>query len=239
MAGIPLQLAPLYRARAHHVAFLDVPELTYASVQGTGAPEGADFADAVQALFAVSYGAHFLLRKRAGAAPGLLPLEAQWWVEAPDQLELVGRVAAGKASPAQLRRVDWHWQAMIALPPPITPRLAAQAAAQARQRELPGLRRLRWVTWTEGWCGQVLHVGPYEEVWPAIEELHGAIAAAGHRPRGRHHEIYLGDPRRIAPDRLRTILRQPVEPAPADGFDRDPPGGQSGSGTGPALRAGT
>lgn len=222
MSGIPQRLAPLYRARAHNVAFLDVPELTFASVRGAGGPESTAFTDAVQALFAVSYGAHFLLRKRAGSAPGLLPLEALWWVDSPEQLELLRRVATGAASPAQLRRLEWHWQAMIALPPPVTPALVTQVVDQAQQRELPALGRLRCIDWAEGWCGQLLHVGPYAEEGPTIVRLHRAIAAAGHRPRGRHHEIYLGDPRRTAPDRLRTILRQPVEPVDppeADGFE--------------------
>jgi hypothetical protein len=96
---------------------------------------------------------------------------------------------------------------------PIDADLVAAALTQARAKKpAPGLDRLAYQRWTEGRCAQLLHVGPYADEGPSIARLHQAITAAGHRPRGRHHEIYLGDPRRSAPDKLRTILRHPIEP---------------------------
>jgi hypothetical protein len=103
---------------------------------------------------------------------------------------------------------------MIMQPDPIDADLLSEALAQARAKKgLPALDRLRHERWTEGRCAQTMHVGPYSAEAPSIERLHQAIAEAGYVPRGRHHEIYLGDPRRSAPDRLRTIIRQPVQPA--------------------------
>ena len=84
---------------------------------------------------------------------------------------------------------------------------------QASAKSVPSVDRLRFLRWEEGLCAQVLHTGPYAAEGPSVVRLHKGIAAAGYRPRGHHHEIYLADPRRSAPEKLRTILRQPVEPA--------------------------
>jgi hypothetical protein len=121
-------------------------------------------------------------------------------------------VALGLAM-ADTDRARWHWQAMIMQPPPIDAGMIAGAVAQAREKKpSAGLARLRYQRWAEGRCAQVLHIGRYADEGPSIARLHQAIASAGYRPHGRHHEIYLGDPRRSAPERLRTILRQPVQP---------------------------
>jgi hypothetical protein len=105
---------------------------------------------------------------------------------------------------------------MIMQPDPIDVDMVAAALAQARAKKPgPGLERLRYQRWAEGRCAQLLHVGPYAGEGPSIARLHQAIAAAGYRARGRHHEIYLGDPRRSAPEKLHTILRHPFEPQPA------------------------
>ena len=191
-----------------------VPELGYLLVEGRGAPEGPEFAAAVQTLYAVSYGVHFLVKKERGDAPKVMPLEALWWVDEAQQQEVVAAVALGRATMADSARERWRWQAMIMQPGPVDAAAVARALQRARGKQPPpALDRLRFERWEEGRCAQVLHVGPYAEDGPTIVRLHEGIAAAGYRPRGRHHEIYLGDPRRSAPDKLRTILRQPVEPA--------------------------
>ena len=100
---------------------------------------------------------------------------------------------------------------MIMQPPPIDSAVIATAIDQARAKGLAAAGRVRFELWTEGLCAQVLHIGPYADEAPTVDRLHAAIESAGLRPRGRHHEIYLGDPRRAAPEKLRTILRQPVE----------------------------
>jgi hypothetical protein len=202
----------LYKVGKRAVDFVDVPELAFAVVDGRGAPEDPDFAAAVQALYAVSYGAHFLVKKERGEAPRVMPLEALWWVD-PDERDIVEAVVAGTATLADTDRHRWAWRAMIVQPDPVDEATIDKAVGQARAKKpSPALDRLRFERWTEGRCAQVLHIGPYADEGPSIVRLHEGIAAAGYRPRGRHHEIYLGDPRRSAPDKLRTIVRQPVEP---------------------------
>ncbi|HEU4422603.1 MAG TPA: GyrI-like domain-containing protein [Pilimelia sp.] len=209
-------ITDLHRVRKGVVDIVDVPEFGYLMIDGVGAPEGDAFTAAVQALYAVSYGVRFMVKKAYGDAPKVMPLEAQWWVDDPSQQEIIAAVAAGQGSMAQTDRQRWQWRAMIAQPEPIDASLVADAAAQARvKKDLAALDRLRYERWTEGRCAQMLHVGPYAEEGPSIARLHAGIAAAGFRPRGRHHEIYIGDARRSAPEKLRTILRQPVEPSTA------------------------
>ncbi len=202
----------LYKARKGTVDIVDVPALSFLLIEGEGDPAGGEFAEAVQALYTISYGAHFLVKKERGAATHVMPLEALWWVDDPGQQHIVTEVALGGASMADTDRGLWRWQAMIMQPEPIDEDAVARSIERAREKNLPALDKARFVVWNEGRCAQTLHVGTYATEGPTIALLHTEIAAAGYRPRGRHHEIYLGDPRRTAPERLRTILRHPVEP---------------------------
>jgi hypothetical protein len=213
MATIATSYESLLKVGKGVVDIVDVPEFGFAAVTGTGEPGGAEFTAAVQALYSVSYGAHFALKKLTGQAPRVMPLEGLWWVDDPAQQDIVAAVARGEATMADTERGSWRWQAMIMQPEPIgAEQIAAAAAEAAGKKDLPGLGRLRYIRWAEGRCAQLLHIGPYAAEAPSIVRLHDAIAAAGYRPRGRHHEIYLGDPRRSAPEKLRTIIRHPVEP---------------------------
>jgi hypothetical protein len=200
----------LYRPRRDSVEFVDVPELAFLSADGQGAPEGPEFSAAVQALYSVSYAAHFLVKKAFGEAPRVMPLEGLWWVA---ESQDAGPASAGPGDWLHTPRDEWHWSAMIMQPDPVDEAVVAEAMAQARAKDLAALDRVALRRWTEGLSAQVLHVGPYAAEAASIQRLHRAIEESGHRPRGRHHEIYLGDPRRSAPEHLRTILRQPVEPA--------------------------
>ena len=214
MTAVATSYESLLKARKGEVDFVDVPEFGFAAVTGSGAPEGPEFAGALQALYAVSFGAHFRLKKQAGEAPRVMPLEALWGVGDPGQQDIVTAVALGRTTMADTDRDCWRWQAMIMQPEPIDAELIAAVLAEARRKKpAPGLSRVRYLRWAEGRCAQLLHVGPYAAEAPSIAALHEAITAAGCRPRGHHHEIYLGDPRRSAPAKLRTILRHPVEPA--------------------------
>jgi hypothetical protein len=213
VTDLAISFESLLKVRKGAVSFVDVPEFGFVTVAGRGAPGGAEFTDALQALYTVSYGAHFLVKKEQGHAPRVMPLEALWWVDDPDQQDIVAAVASGQATMADTDRDLWRWQAMIMQPAPIDADVVGRALAQAlRNKPAPGLARLVYLRWAEGRCAQLLHIGPYAAEGPAIVRLHDSMAAAGYRPRGRHHEIYLGDPRRSAPEKLRTILRHPVGP---------------------------
>ncbi len=215
MSETAISFESLLKVLKGGVEFVDVPEFGFAVVTGTGAPGGTEFTQALQALYSVSYGTHFLIKKQRGRAPKVMPLEALWWVDGPGQQDILAAVALGQATMADTDRDCWRWQAMIMQPDPIDADVVAEALAQAQAKKPgPGLGRLRYQRWAEGRCAQLLHVGSYADEGPSIVRLHQAIAAGGYRPRGRHHEIYLGDPRRSTPEKLRTILRHPVEPQP-------------------------
>jgi hypothetical protein len=213
--GDPL-IDGLYVARRGTVEFVDVPELGFVAVDGEGPPGGDAFRNAIQALYSVSYGAHFALKKSSGAAPRVMPLEALWWVEGAAAQATMRRIAAGEASMVDSDRDQWRWRAMIVQLPPIGPALTEQAITDARTKKgIAALDVLHYMRWAEGPSAQIMHVGPYASEQTTLVALHQAIADSGMRPRGRHHEIYLGDPRTSAPAKLRTILRQPVGPAPS------------------------
>lgn len=191
----------LYRA-TRRPAFVQVPEMAFVLVDGAGDPNTSqEFTDAIQVLYSVSYTLKFGLKKETGLVYRVGPVEALWWAE--DSAELpIGR------------KEDWHWTALIAQPDEVTEDRFDRACAEAgRRRELPALRRIRLDRFEEGLAAQVMHVGPYAAEAPTIAALHAFIDAHGYAFDGRrqkHHEIYLGDPRRSAPEKLRTIIRQPV-----------------------------
>jgi hypothetical protein len=111
----------------------------------------------------------------------------------------------------QRDRDAWNWPMLIAVPDAVTAgEVRAAAEAAARKRELPAAPLLRLERLHEGLAAQIMHVGPYADEAPTIEGLHAWVAAQGYELRGRHHEIYLGDPRRTAPERLKTVIRHPV-----------------------------
>jgi hypothetical protein len=229
MSGDPV-IDALYKVRKGTVDFVDVPELRFVVVEGSGAPGCDAFSGAVQALYSVSFGAHFALKDATGEAPHVMALEALWWVDGDDAQSTMARIAAGEASMDESDREQWRWRAMIMQPPPIDGAMIDQAITEAlAKKPIAALNLVRYERWTEGPSAQIMHVGPYSTEQVSVVALHKAIADSGLRPRGRHHEIYLGDPRRSAPEKLRTILRQPVEPglsallAPRAGPDDDRP----------------
>ena len=194
-------LTELYRARATP-ELVDVPELSFLMIDGRGDPNASvRFQEAVQALHSVSYTLKFAL-KRAGAADYRIgPLEGLWW-------------AADMRSFVTDDKSAYEWTLMIRQPDEVTPPLVERAAAEVAERKrLPAARDLRLERFAEGRAAQVLHLGPYAAEGPTIERLHAFIRENGLRMREKHHEIYLGDPRRATPERLKTILRQPVREA--------------------------
>jgi hypothetical protein len=192
------ELRELYSA-GREPALVEVPELSFLMIDGHGDPNTApEFAAAVQALYDIAYGAKFALKAAGGADYRVMPLEGLWWV--PEMAEFT---TAGKSS--------WYWTAMIAQPDEVSAELVEEARARAAiRRPSEALDLVRLERFREGLSAQMMFVGPYAAEGLAIEQLHAFIAGEGLTRAGRHHEIYLGDPRRTAPERLRTIIRQPV-----------------------------
>ena len=178
--------------------------MPFLMIDGSGDPNTSqDFQDAIQALYSVSYTLKFALKKSGGPQFRVMPLEALWWTDADGRLDVDSKSA-------------WSWTAMIRQPDFATEEMIDDAKRQAvTKRSLPALARLRFERFEEGLSAQVMHVGPYAEERPTIERLHAFIAEQACEPSGKHHEIYLGDPRRSAPEKLRTIIRQPVRRNPA------------------------
>lgn len=194
-------LKPYYTASAAKPALVDVPALNALMVDGTGDPNGAVFQEAVGTLYSVAYTLKFALKKNKGVDYPVMALEGLWWADDP-------------ASFLNGERDKWRWTVLIVLPDVVTKKdVAASVAAVKAKAKFPRFPEVRFERFAEGKAAQVMHVGPYAAERATIEGLHRFIAESGYRLRGAHHEIYLGDPRRAAPEKLRTIIRQPVAKA--------------------------
>jgi hypothetical protein len=141
------------------------------------------------------------------------PLEALWWADDQSELATVDALRHDDGRWSEADRESWRWRAMIMQPPPVTDALAAAVLpGTIEKKRLTAGARVRFEAFTEGLAAQTLHIGPYADEAVTLGRLHRYIDEHGYRPVGRHHEIYLGDPRRSAPERLCTILRHPVAP---------------------------
>lgn len=192
------ELKHLYAPTAKAVAEVDVPRLRFLMIDGQGDPNTSPaYAEAVEALFSVSYTAKFMLKRGRGIDYAVMPLEGLWWAD-------------DHAVFASDDRAKWRWTMMILQPDVVEDAVLEAAMAQVRgKKPLAALERLRLEPFAEGRCAQVLHVGPFSEEGPTIERLHAFIAERG-RLAGKHHEIYLSDVRRADPAKWRTIIRQPM-----------------------------
>ena len=195
----PAPREALYRARLGRPELVRVPETGFVMIDGRGDPNSSpEYSEAIQALYAASYTLKFALKKTTGFDYRVGPLEGLWWAD-------------DMADFSVARKSDWIWTMMIAQPDAVTnERFAAARDAAARKKALPALARTRLVRFTEGLCAQVLHVGPFSAEAPTIAALHAFIRSQGFDLSGKHHEIYLSDPRRSAPEKWKTIIRQPV-----------------------------
>lgn len=177
-----------------------VPPLVYLQIDGEGDPNTAPaYTEAVEALFSLSYAVKFASKKDLGRDYVVGPLEGLWTAE----------------DPAAFVRRDkdaWSWTLMVLQPDWLTDAFVADVAeVTVRKKGLPALDRVRFATYDEGDAVQVLHVGSYDDEAPTLARLHDEyLPEHGLTFNGPHHEIYLSDVRRTAPEKLRTVLRQPV-----------------------------
>jgi hypothetical protein len=203
MAKIDLlkQLKPLYQPSAKEVTQVDVPALQFLMINGEGDPNTSPaYAQAVEALFSVSYTVKFSLKKGPLAIDyGVMPLEGLWWADD------LSSFASGDKS-------KWKWTLMVLQPEFVTPDLVQAAIAEVlrKKKSLVAATLLRLESFTEGPCAQILHVGPFSTEGPTIQKVHDFIQARGQQLAGKHHEIYLSDIRRADPAKWKTILRQPM-----------------------------
>lgn len=181
---------------------VDVPTFMYVMIDGTGDPNTSDwFQTATGALYATAYGLKFASKER-GRDFTVMALEGLWWADRPEVFVLD-------------RRSEWLWTLMIMQPEWITEDMVAKTIALSVDKKkitVDVAEKVRFESLDEGKAAQILHLGPYSEEHPTIEKLHTFIDAEGFKLRGKHHEIYMSDPRRVAPEKIKTIIRHPVEP---------------------------
>ena len=190
----------MYRQPAGKISVIEVPPQQYLMVDGFGDPNNSKlFQDAIEALYGLSYTLKFMLKKQGRTDYGVMPLEGLWWTE-------------DMANFSVEKRDAWLWTLMILQPSFITNTDVEEARKQLMaKKEVILLSKVRLETMNEGKCAQILHVGPFSEEPPTIERLHQYINENGYTLRGKHREVYLSDMRRTAPEKLKTIIRQPVD----------------------------
>lgn len=169
----------------------------YLTVSGTGGPQGAEFQGKLGALYGCAYTIKFTQKRTRGRDFKVGVLEGLWW------FGKSGAFAAGKAAR------DWRWKLLIRVPEFVTPR-DLHAALETIKEKRGTAEKVALETIREGRSVQMLHVGAYRDEPRTVAAMDELVRAKGLHYRGAHHEIYLSDPRRVPPERLRTILRHPV-----------------------------
>jgi len=191
----------LYSPSAKEFCLVDVPTLQYIVIDGHGDPNTSPaYSDAIQSLYAVAFAVKFGSKKSLGRDYTVGPLEGLW--RSPDMTAFARR-----------DKGQWEWTMMISQPAWITEDMVEAGREQtARKKQMPRLDDVRLVTLTEGRSVQILHIGSYDDEAPTLHRLHTEyLPDNGLTFNGDHHEIYLSDPRRTAPAKRKTILRQPVK----------------------------
>jgi hypothetical protein len=192
------------RARVDRVRWLKIPARRYLAIDGTDAPGSAEFRDAIATLYPVAYTLHFALKGRDVEAP-VGALQGVYW--------LGGRTPSGAVEfrGAMDGRGAWRWRLLLPIPDAATSEEIETAIRAVRaKKEPPRIDELWVLAWEEGSVGQIIHLGPYANEPATIAGLDRAIAEAGLHSRGIHHEIYLSDPNRSRPEKMRTLLRHDV-----------------------------
>jgi hypothetical protein len=191
----------LYNPSAKKPELILVPPLQYLMIDGKGNPNiSQEYRHAIATLFPLSYALKFALKKEQGIDYSVMPLEGLWWGTPQDMTSF-----------SDQDKEKWSWTAMIMQPDWVTPDLFNQiVASQGKKKDLPALEKVRFESLDEGWAVQMMHIGPYEAEETTSLAIHNYAHTQGYSLRGHHHEIYLKDPSRTAPDKLKTILRQPV-----------------------------
>ncbi|MBP17706.1 MAG: hypothetical protein CMQ21_02320 [Gammaproteobacteria bacterium] len=189
-----------YAAKRNQFAVLDVPKMQYLKIDGHGDPGESEYALAVEALFPVAFSLKFLSKKLLDKDYVVPPLEGLWWAEDMETFT------------TRRDKSQWDWTSMIMTPDWITLDMFEQTCKEVSRKKSPeSLDKLRLESLDEGACVQTLHLGSFEDVGPVLDKMHNEfIPQNGLSMRDRHHEIYLSDFRRVSPEKLRTILRQPV-----------------------------
>ena len=195
------ELKHLYNPSRKEFTIVEVPAMAFLMVDGHGDPNTAQaYKDAIEALYAVAYKVKFVSKKTLGKDYVVPPLEGLWWAEDMETFS------------TRRDKSAWDWTMMIMQPEWIAQEMVEGAIQQvAKSKSLPALPKLRLETYDEGLSVQIMHIGSYDDEAPTLARMHDEfIPAHGYVMAGKHHEIYLSDARKVAPEKLRTVLRQPI-----------------------------
>jgi len=194
------ELKHLYNPSAKEVTIVEVPRMNFLMIDGQGDPNTSqEYKDAVEALFSLSYTLKFMTKKTNAVDYAVMPLEGLWWVDDMSRFSAKNKNA-------------WKWTSMIMQPEQITKDSVAKALEEIKKKKkLPALSRIRFESFHEGKSAQILYIGPFSDEGPTIQKIHEIIRKNEGTLEGKHHEIYLSDPRKVAPERMKTILRQPMK----------------------------
>jgi hypothetical protein len=195
------ELKHLYLPSSKAFSVVDVPAMRYLMIDGHGDPNTEQsYKDAVEALYVVAYKLKFTSKKALDRDYVVPPLEGLWWAEDMQSFTTMWD------------KSTWDWTMMITQPSWVTGEMVADVVKEvAAKKDLPALPKLRFETYHEGLAVQVMHIGSYDDEAPTIHRMHHEFMPEnGYEPTGKHHEIYLGDPRKVTPEKLKTVIRQPV-----------------------------
>lgn len=198
------ELKQFYRASAKKVVKVTIPSMYFLTIDGKGEPGSVSHQQAIEALYSVSYTLKFMIKKSAAEIDyGVMPLEGLWWADNMNDF-------------IDDNKENWIWSMKIMQPPLVDEALVKLAIEQVKaKKNLPALPLLCYEAFDEGLTAQTLHVGPFSEEGPTVQRVHEFIHQQGNALSGKHHEIYLTDIRRAAPENWKTIIRQPMTISPA------------------------
>ncbi len=196
------EMKDIYSGSAKAVTIVDVPAMNFLMIDGEGDPNTSlEYKNAVEALYSVAYTLKFMVKKEQEIDYGVMPLEGLWWMDDMTKFSIDSKN-------------KWKWTSLIMQPEFITQEMVHKAQEQAaKKKELPSIDKMKYKNFKEGITVQILHIGPFAAEGPTIKKLHDFARSNGYTFDGRkqkHHEIYFNDPRRVNPEKMKTIIRQPV-----------------------------
>ena len=193
------EMKHLYNPSKKEPIIVDVPPMNYLMLDGHGNPNNNPlFQDAVSSLYPLAYGLKFAIKKLQGINYGVMPLQGLWWTENMEEFSTDDKS-------------NWDWTVMIMQPKWVDEALIKEIHHQVKTKKNPPLiDKIRFEKYTEGTVVTLLHIGPFSEEGPNIARMHAYGKDQGYELSGKHHEIYLTDLTKTAPERMKTVLRQPI-----------------------------
>lgn len=195
------QWKDFYRPSTREPVIVDIPKANYLMIDGSGNPNTAKrFQDAIQTLYPLAYALKFAVRNQHQVDYGVMPLEGLYW-----------GTPQGQTHFTDADKEQWFWTLMILQPDWVDQSLLSAVMPVVKRKKKPALiDEVRFERFEEGRCVTIRHIGPFDQEGPNVERMHAYAAAQGYELHGKHHEIYLNDFTRTAPEKLETVLRHPI-----------------------------